>query len=99
MLAAIGIDHKDLQFLVGKKNLYQEFQNYVHNLRVPVIAAALSQIGSRPSCSSSREAAYKKIWLWLTGTMNLKMLLEMIDIWEQQALHMMRVGKMKKRWK
>jgi len=67
MLAAAGIDHKDLQFLIGKKNLYQEFQSYVHDLRVSVVAAALSQICRRPSCSSSRKAAYKKIWLWLTG--------------------------------
>lgn len=67
MLAAAGIIHKDLQFLVGKKNPYQEFQSYVHDLRVPVVAATLSQICRRPSCSSSREATYKKIWYWLTG--------------------------------
>ena len=65
LLASYGIDNSALPYLVGKGNLYQEHLDWVHDLPLPVVGAALSHI-----CRSSRlgrTRAYKLVWKMLTG--------------------------------
>lgn len=60
-----AVDENELVYLLGKNSCYNYNQDFVHELPVQVVAAAMSNISCK--CTPARSRTYRLVWFMLTG--------------------------------
>ena len=65
MLEEFGIDENALAYLLGEGSCYHYNHDFVNELPVQVVAAAMSNVSRK--CTASRNRAYSLVWFMLTG--------------------------------
>jgi hypothetical protein len=73
-----GIDEKALAYLLGEGSCYSPNQDFVHELPVQVVAAAMSNISRK--CTPARRRAYSLVWFMLTEYSNYQTAIDLEDL-------------------